>query len=159
MIFSFSILSFFRVYLKFSSQHYLLAMIEKRKKHVDKDKKFGALLTDFFRSFDCLPHDFIIKKLNTCCFSLSVSKLIHNYLSHRKKGLANSSYISWEEILLCIPLGPILGPFLFNIFDLFSVLSDPEFQVTQMITHLMLLRIIYGALLTYWKILALNYLF
>ena len=104
-------------------------MTEKWKKCVDKGKTFGAVLTDLSKAFDCLLHDLIIAKLNACHFSLSASKLIHNYLSHRKQRTkVNASYSSWEEILFGIPQGSILSPLLFNIFvcDLFSVLIDVE---------------------------------
>ena len=63
----------------------VLVMKEKWKNSVDKGKTFGALLTDLSKAFDCLPHDLIIAKLNAYGFSLSASKLTHNYLSHRKQ--------------------------------------------------------------------------
>ena len=67
-------------------QHCLLAMIEKWKnKWVDKGKSFGAILTDLSITFDCLPNDLIIVKLNAYCFSLPASKLIHNNLSSYRK--------------------------------------------------------------------------
>ena len=74
------------------------------------------------------PHNCKIKCVRL--FSLSASKLIHNYLSHRKQRTKiNSSYSSWEEILFGVPQCSILGPLFFNIFvsDLFSVLNDVEF--------------------------------
>ena len=92
---------------------------------------FGALLTDLSKAFDCLPHDLMIVKFNANGFSLSASKLVHNYLSNRKQRTKiNSSYISWEEILFGVPQISILCPLLSNIFVcyLFSVLSDLEFS-------------------------------
>ena len=91
---------------------------------------FKTLLTDLSKAFDCRQHDLIITKLNAYGFSLSASKLIHNYLTHRKQRTKiNSSYSSWEEILFGVAQVSILGPLLFNIFvsNLFSVLSDVEF--------------------------------
>ena len=52
---------------------------------VDKVKVFGALLTDLSKAFDCLPHEFIIAKLNAYGFNLPALKLMHSYLSRRKQ--------------------------------------------------------------------------
>ena len=72
---------------------------------------FRTLLTDLSKAFDCRRHDLIIEKLNAYGFSLSASKLIHNYLTHRKQRTKiNSSCISWEEILFGVPQGFILAP-------------------------------------------------
>ena len=73
-----------------SAQHCLLAMIEKWKRCVD-------LLTDLSKAFDFLPHDFIVAKFIAYGFSLLASKLVPNFLSHRKQRTKiNSS--SWEEV-------------------------------------------------------------
>ena len=57
-------------------------------------------------------------------FSLSASKLIHNYLSCRKQRTKNNTS-SWKEIFFVVPQDYILDPLLFIIFvcGLFSILS------------------------------------
>ena len=112
---------------RYNAQHYLLAKIEKWKKAVHNENVFGALLTDFSRSFDCLPCDLIIAKLNSCRFNLTALNLLHNYLTKRKQRTKiNYSCSSWEDILFGVPQGSIMDPIHFNIFlsDLFSIADD-----------------------------------
>ena len=54
-------------------------------KSVDIGKVFGALLTDLSKASDCFDHQLRIAKLNAYGFSLLALKLIHKYLSNRKK--------------------------------------------------------------------------
>ena len=113
----------------YNAQHCLLAMIEKWKKPVDNENVFGALLTNLSKTFDCLPHELIISKLNSYGFNLTALNLIHNYLTKRKQRTKiNPSYSSWEDILFGLPQGPILGSVLFNIFlsDLFLTVDDMD---------------------------------
>ena len=63
----------------FSTQQWLLALLEKWKNSVDKGKIFGALLIGLSKAFDCLSHELLIAKLNTYGFTLPALKLIHNY--------------------------------------------------------------------------------
>ena len=44
----------------YSTQHALIAMIEKARKILNKGATFGALLTDLLKSFDCMIHDDIM---------------------------------------------------------------------------------------------------
>ena len=52
----------------YNSQRCLVKLIEKWKKSADNGGAFGALLTDLSKTFDCLPHEFLIVKLDAYDF-------------------------------------------------------------------------------------------
>ena len=49
---------------QFSTQHALLRLIEKWKKHLDENGTIAAVLMDLLKAYDCIPHDLMIAKLN-----------------------------------------------------------------------------------------------
>ena len=96
-------------------------------KTVDNGGVFGALLTDLSKSFDCIPHDLIIAKLEAYGFHIDALKLIHDYLSNRRQRVkVKDAYSLWEDIFYGVRQGSTLGPLLFNIHfcDLFYFLED-----------------------------------
>ena len=55
----------------YNTQHCLLMMLDTWKEAVDKNKTFGALMTDLPKAFDCLSHDLLIAKLPAYGIDLS----------------------------------------------------------------------------------------
>lgn len=87
-------------------------MLKKWKRSIDKEKNFGALLTNLSKGFDCLAHEL----LNAYGFMLPALKLTYNYLSNRKqKTKTHLSYTEWLEIIFGFLEGSVFGPLLFNI--------------------------------------------
>ena len=69
----------------YSTQHCLLAMLEKMKRSLDKNNYAAALLTDLSKAFDCINHGLLIAKLQAYGFDHSSLNYVHSYLSHRKQ--------------------------------------------------------------------------
>ena len=67
----------------FSTQQCLLAILEKWKRCIGKDKTFGTLLTGWSKTSHCLDHKLLIAKPNACGFKLPSLKLIQSYMSNR----------------------------------------------------------------------------
>ena len=105
-------------------------MLEKWESNVDNKRRFDSLLIDLSKTFGCLPHDFLLAKLNSFGFCLLALRLVQSYLSNRKQRTKiNSEFSLLEEILLGVPQGLVFGTLLFNIFlcDLFFIMNDVEF--------------------------------
>ena len=122
----------------YSMQHCFLNIFEKQKNSVDKDKSFGALLTDLSIAFDCLDHELLTAKLSTYGFTLPALRLTYDYLSNRRQRTKiNDNYSSWSEILFGVPQWSILDPRIFSIFlaDLFFGVKIQILQVMQTIVR------------------------
>ena len=102
-------------------------MIEKFLKLLDQGGEYGALLTDLYKAFDCLPHNLITAKLHDYGFDKASLRLTQSYLTNRYQRVKiNNSYSLWSLIKHGVSQGSILGPILFNIFlcDMFFKIDN-----------------------------------
>ena len=77
---------------------------------------FGALLIDWHKAFNCIPHDLFIVKVEAYGFQTDAVNLVYDYLSNRKQIIKiNKTISSWKDIKYGVPQGSILGALLFNI--------------------------------------------
>ena len=112
-----------------SASHALISPFEKRHYNVYQGRMFGASLTDLSKTFDCLPHDIIIAKLNAYGSDMKALNFTYDYLINRKeRAKIDNAYSSWQNILYGVPQGSIFGPLLFNIdlCDLFVIMNHED---------------------------------
>ena len=63
----------------YSTEQYLLALLEKEKQAVDSAQIFGV------KAFDCFSRKLLVAKINSCEFSFPALKLVYDYLSNRNQ--------------------------------------------------------------------------
>ena len=110
------------VFVRHSTQHCLLVLIEKCRKVLNKRGFVGVLLTDLSKAFDCIDHELLITKLHAYGFNIKSLEFIHSYLYDQIQNVKiNSSFSHWSNVESGIPQGSIKGSLHFNIYicDLF----------------------------------------
>ena len=75
----------------FSTQHFLLIMIEKLREIRDEKEFFAAVLNELSKTFDCIPRQLLIAKLSVYGFDIKSLAFISAYLENRKQKLAPPS--------------------------------------------------------------------
>ena len=95
-------------------------------KILDNNFVDGAVLTDLFKAFDCIPRNLLIAKLSAYNFSDEALPYIYSSLTNRSQCVhINDTHGQLETMILGVPQGSILGPILFNlsINDLFLLVA------------------------------------
>ena len=88
--------------------HLLITLVETWKKATDDKDKFGALLIDLSKAFECICHDLLIAKLDAYGLNKGAIYLIADYLSRREQRVKiGDKYSSTHEIEDRVPQGSI----------------------------------------------------
>ena len=123
----------------YNAQHCLLVMIEKWKACVDNGGKFGALLTDLSKVFDCLSHELLNTKLNAYGFSYNALKLVYNYLVNRKQRIKVIMIPLVRGVRFCLEFHKVQywGHYflIFSYAICFTSLESMKLPITQMVLY------------------------
>ena len=79
----------------YSSNHVLIRLIENWKKALDGKFFVRAVLMDFSKAFDCVPHDLLISKLHAYGFSEKTVTFIYSYLKRRKQNVKIENFYNF----------------------------------------------------------------
>ena len=115
---------------KYSTQHALIAIIEKARKILDKGRIIGALLTE---AFDCMTHYLFIAKHHALNFDMNALNLIFDHLTgSRQRVKINSSFSSYLNIFQGAPQESILRRLLLRVTQMITL----RMYVLKMLTSL-----------------------
>jgi len=84
---------------------------------VDKGHFVGALLLDFTKAFDSVPHQLLLQELQSIGCSMDTIIWFCNYLTAQQQSVVTYEQVTeWMTVSRGFPQGSGISPLLFNIF-------------------------------------------
>jgi len=100
-----------------STQDVIFKLIESTKKNLHENKKTGAILFDFEKAFDTIPHTLMLQKLNKLKCPTKLGKWLKSYLANRHLQIhINKDKSNLRPIKAGLPQGGALSALLFAIY-------------------------------------------
>ena len=101
---------------KKSATQAILHFLQYLYKHIDSGNIAFSLFLDFCKVFDCVSHEILLSKLNTCGVRVKALDWFRSYLTNREQYISINNVDSNPWVIQCgVPQGSILGPLLFLI--------------------------------------------